>query len=73
MNQLIDDARSEGYSLGRKTEQEIGQRTHSIQATQMTREKIEALHAATKLIEESGRMMSRAGYMVGKILGDNSR
>lgn len=31
------------------------------------------VQAITKLIEESGRVMSRAGYMLGKLNGDNSR
>jgi hypothetical protein len=29
--------------------------------------------AINKLIEEAGRVMSRAGYMLGKLNGDNSR
>jgi hypothetical protein len=38
-----------------------------------TAQKREAYAAATKLLEEAGRLMSRAGYMIGKINGDNSR
>lgn len=36
-------------------------------------QKAQAMAAATKLMEEAGRMMSRAGYMIGKVNNDNSR
>ena len=35
--------------------------------------KVEQVNAVNKLIEESGRVLSRAGYLLGKLNGDNSR
>ncbi len=35
--------------------------------------KVDQVRAATELMEQAGRIMSRAGYMIGKINGDNSR
>ena len=36
-------------------------------------DKLAQVQAVTKLLEEAGRIMSRAGYMLGKLNGDNSR
>lgn len=35
--------------------------------------KLAQLQATVKLVEEAGRVLSRAGYMIGKLNGDNSR
>ncbi len=35
--------------------------------------KLAQIRAATELLEQAGRIMSRAGYMIGKINGDNGR
>jgi hypothetical protein len=54
------------YNRGRAKAQEE-------MAAQFASAKLAQLQAAAKLMEEAGRIMSRAGYMIGKINGDNNR
>lgn len=36
-------------------------------------EKLAQIQAVTQLLEQAGRIMSRAGYLIGKLNGDDSR
>lgn len=64
--ELIQDAYCRGLRNGASAkEEEI--------RNQFYNAKLEQLKAAAKLMEEAGRIMSRAGYMVGKINQDQSR
>ena len=59
-------AHADGYVAGKlAAEQNL--------SFEMKQAKLAQQQAAAKLMEEAGRIMSRAGYMIGKINGDNSR
>lgn len=54
--------------------QEQGRQTAKKElAHEFSNARLQQMQAAVKLLEEAGRLMSRAGYMVGKINQDNSR
>lgn len=59
--QLVDS----GYQRARSDMQVLRNRLDSVKTAQV--------QAVTKFLEEAGRIMSRAGYMLGKLNGDNSR
>jgi hypothetical protein len=66
----IGEARLAGYQAGIHAGDEAASGRYKYQLEQA---KLQQAHAAIKLMEEAGRIMSRAGYMIGKINGDNSR
>lgn len=71
--QLIEQHRDEVHMANIAGVREGRQQVNEEFARRYDRARLEQLQAAAKLMEEAGRIMSRAGYMIGKINGDNSR
>lgn len=66
LDSIVADAKHQAFHEGVKAAEEQLKNQYSAA-------KLAQMQAAAKLMEEAGRVMSRAGYMVGKINNDNGR
>lgn len=66
LDSIVAEAKFKAFHEG----VEAARKEHS---AQLSAAKLAQQQVAAKLMEEAGRIMSRAGYMIGKINGDNGR